>query len=44
MTLLPASVFLSSFLATFSAKPAHAAVLRMFVGNPGDPLDKFILP
>ena len=27
-----------------SANPAHFAVLRMFVGNPGNPLDKPILP
>jgi sugar lactone lactonase YvrE len=30
--------------AIFSANPAHFAVLRMFVDNPGNPLDKPILP
>ena len=30
--------------AIFTANPAHFAVLRMFVGNPGNPLDKPILP
>lgn len=30
--------------AIFSANPAHFAVLRMYVGNPGNPLDKPILP
>jgi DNA-binding beta-propeller fold protein YncE len=30
--------------AIFTANPAHFAVLRLFVGNPGNPLDKPILP
>ncbi|MGH9755214.1 MAG: SMP-30/gluconolactonase/LRE family protein [Blastocatellia bacterium] len=30
--------------AILSANPAHFAVLRMFVGNPGNPLDKPLLP
>jgi sugar lactone lactonase YvrE len=30
--------------AIFTGDPAHFAVLRMFVGNPGNPLDKPILP
>lgn len=30
--------------AIFTANPAHFALLQMFVGNPGNPLDKPILP
>jgi hypothetical protein len=30
--------------AILSANPANFAVLRMFVGNPGNPFDKPILP
>ena len=30
--------------AIFTANAAHFAVLRMFVGNPGNPLEKPILP